>query len=533
MADISKSAANPLKQAETSPSGGSLSWLPYSQRRIAIVAALWVLAFVILTSLALYLHAHPSATLPGDVGLILLIQGIRQPLIVGFINFASDANWPTPAGATVLLVALLLVIFRRWRYAIAALFAGFLADGASFWLNSWVHRPRPNNTHIHAVANIGLSSFPSGHVSHVTAFYGLLLFLTFQELRVHPRWTSWIRVIQAICLYFLVFIGISRVLEGEHWPSDVLASYLLGGLTLVVAIVLYELLGRFKMRNSEGVVENADQAVRRTADSKVVTTLAHAGYAAKAIVYLIIGGLALAVALNIGGGLVDQTGATQVIYHQPFGKFLLIISAIGWFGYALWCVIEATLDTEHYGTDAKGVIVRLGYAVVALTYGALAYFALSLATGKSSSGKSSNAQAQDWTARLLAAPGGVALVIVVGLVVLGVAGALYYRAYTADFRKQLELSQASANVRDAIVLLGRIGNAALGVVFTVIGVFFIVAALQHNPSQAKGLSGALGAMLAQPFGHLLLALVALGLLAYGVYSLTQARYRRIRVPNAG
>ena len=95
------------------------------------------------------------------------------------------------------------------------------------------------------------------------------------------------------------------------------------------------------------------------------------------------------------------------------------------------------------------------------------------------------------------------------------------------------MGQAPPNVQAGIVLLGRVGNAALGVVFTVIGVFFIIAALQRNPGQAKGLSGALGALLAQPFGNLLLAIVALGLLAYGVYSLAQARYRRIRVPNAG
>jgi hypothetical protein len=217
-----------------------------------------------------------------------------------------------------------------------------------------------------------------------------------------------------------------------------------------------------------------------------------------------------------------------VIYNQPFGKYLLIAAGIGWFGYALWCVIEATLDTEHYGSDAKGVVARLGYAVVAVAYGALAYLAFGLATGKSSGGKSSNTQAHDWTARLLAAPGGVALVIVLGLVVLAVAGILFRRAYTADFRRQLEMGQAGANVEKGVILLGRIGNAALGSVFTIIGVFFIVAALQHNPDQAKGLSGALSALLAQPFGNLLLAIVALGLLAYGAYSLAQARYRRIR-----
>lgn len=533
MATVDPNIVTPTNGPGGQPPGAGALGLPYSRRRIALVGALWALAFVIVAGLSLYLRANRQATLPGDAGLLVLIQRITAPGVVAFINFASDANWPVPAGATVFAVILLFVIFRRWRYALTALLAGFLADGLSFTLNGWVRRPRPHGAHIHAVANIGLSSFPSGHVSHVTAFYGFLLFLSVQELRRHPGWSRWIRVAQAICVYFLIFIGVSRLLEGEHWPSDVLASYLLGGMTVVIAIVVYDLLGRFRMRNSEGVVGDADRTARRVADSKGVRMFAHFGYAAKAVVYLIIGGLALAAAFKIGGGLTDQSGAAQVIYHQPFGSFLLILVAIGWLGYALWCLIEATLDTEGYGEDAKGALARLGYAAVGIVYAALAYGAFQLATGKSSGSTNSNAQAQDWTARLLAAPGGVALVVLVGLVTLAIAGVLFYRAYSADFRKQLELGQAPAETRAAIIMLGRIGNGALGGIFTIMGVFFIVAAAQHNPGQAKGLSGALAALLAQPFGHLLLGLIALGLLAYGVYSLAQARYRHIRVASAG
>jgi membrane-associated phospholipid phosphatase len=529
--DLNKKAFAPTGAAESQRPDSPVGWLPYSQRRIAVVAALWGLAFVIVLSLAVTLHARPNTQFPGDVGLLLLVQRIQAPPVVAFINFASDANWPTPAGIIVFAVILLFVIFRRWRYAAATLIAGFLADGAGFALNGWVRRPRPNHVHIHAVQNIGLGSFPSGHVSHATAFYGFLLFLSLQELRVHPQWRPWIRVAQAICVYFLVFIGISRLLEGEHWPSDVLASYLLGGMALALVILIYAALGRIgrvRMRKTEAISEDAGQAARHAADSQLVTTLAHAGYIAKAVVYLIIGGLALAAALRIGGGLADQSGATRVIYHQPFGAFLLILSAIGWFGYALWCEIEAALDTEHYGTSAKGVIARVGYAVVGVIYAGLALFAFSLATGRSSGGKSSNAQAHDWTARLLAAPGGVALVILVGLVTLGVAASLFYRAYATDFRRQLDLAQAPDNVRAGVILLGRVGYAALGTVFSIIGVFFIIAALQRNPGQAKGLSGALAVTLSQPYGDVLLAVIALGLLAYGAYSLAQARYRRIR-----
>jgi uncharacterized protein DUF1206 len=238
--------------------------------------------------------------------------------------------------------------------------------------------------------------------------------------------------------------------------------------------------------------------------------------------------MAIATAMRVGGGLIDQAGTTHVIYQQPLGAFFLILAAIGWLGYALWCLINTVLDTDDRGTDLKGSVARLGYGAVGVTYAVLGYVALGLATGKSSGGQSSNKQAQDGTAHLLSAPAGAALVVLVGLVVLGIAGTLFYRAYTAEFRQQLELGQATSEVKMGVILLGRVGNAALGIIFTIIGLFFIIAAFRHDPQQAKGLSGALGALLEQPFGNFLLAIVALGLLAYGFFSLAQAKYRRIR-----
>lgn len=517
-------------------------WAPWSPRRITLVGALWALAFTLVVVLSIYLHIHPTAQLPGDLGLITLIQQIHQPLLVSFINLASDANWPVPAGVAVFLVIAALALVRHWRAALVALVAGFLADFASFSLNGWVHRPRPHDVHIHAVANIGLGSYPSGHVAHVTAFYGFLFYLATVEMRAHPRLRPWLIAVQVICGYFLLFIGVSRLLEGEHWPTDVFASYLLGGMALVAVIVLYEWLGVYWGRRHERAAakptgdaakatgeaaQETEHAVKRAADTEPVKLYARFGYGAKAIVYLIIGGMALASALGIGGAITDQNGVTHVLYQQPFGAFLLIVAAIGWMGYALWCFLEAALDTERKGTDAKGIVTRVGYAAVGAIYAGLALVAFGLATGKSSGGKSSNAKAQDWTARLLGLPAGPALVVLVGLVTLAIAGALFYVAFTADFRQQLRLSQEPPDAGKVVVFLGRLGYSALGVIFAIVGVFFIVAALQHNPGQAKGLSGALGTLLQEPYGRVLLAIVALGLIAYGVYCLAQARFSRV------
>jgi hypothetical protein len=111
--------------------------------------------------------------------------------------------------------------------------------------------------------------------------------------------------------------------------------------------------------------------------------------------------------------------------------------------------------------------------------------------------------------------------------VLGVAITLYVKAYKAQFERHLNLAGVNAQLRQAAVFMGRFGYAALGVVFTIIGLFLIVAALQENPAQAKGLDSALTELLHQPFGPVLLGIVALGLLAYGVFSFIEARYRRV------
>ena len=271
----------------------------------------------------------------------------------------------------------------------------------------------------------------------------------------------------------------------------------------------------------------AENTAQNAATSTWMTGLARFGYAVKGIVYLIIGGLALKLAIGHGGAATDQRGALQTIYEQPFGKFLLIIAGIGLVGYALWSFIQAIYDTEGKGTKAKGILARVGYAAVGVAYALLAFGALQLALGTGSVGQHSSTTTQDWTARLLKLPFGQAIVVIVGLIVLGVAFYLFNKAYSAKFQNQLALTGRPARLRRWIVDLGRLGYAALGVVFTIMGIFLVVAALQHNPSQAKGLDTSLQELLHQPFGPLLLGIVALGLFCYGIYSLIEARYRRV------
>lgn len=284
------------------------------------------------------------------------------------------------------------------------------------------------------------------------------------------------------------------------------------------------------METKEQIERDASEAkatARSAATSQPVIWLARLGYAARGIVYLIIGGLAIKLATGFGGKITDQHGALQAISQEPFGKFLLVIVVIGLVGYALWKFIEAFFDTDSVGTRAKGMVSRVGDVATGIAYALLALGAISIITGSGNGGKSSNASTQDWTAKLLHNPFGVFLVVVIGLIVIAVAAYLFYRAYAADFRKRLNLSSLSPQWRNWAILSGRFGYAALGVVYGIVGIFLIVAAVKNNASQAKGLSGALQVLIHQPFGPLLLAVVALGLIAYGIYSFVEARYRRL------
>jgi undecaprenyl-diphosphatase len=246
--DTQRARPASARRRQSSPSAMPARWEP---RQIALASGLWLVGLIALVVLSIL--AHQYHTFPGDLRIERWVQNLLpDAALTHFINFASDANWPVPAGIIVIVVTLLLVIARRYRAAIATAIAGFGAANLSFVVNKLVARPRPAGGGIHAVANLGLYSYPSGHVSQVVSFYGFLLYLSIHEGRAHPTWRRWLWIVQVICVYFLICIGPSRVLEGEHWPSDVVASYLLGSLCLAVVIALYHAMGLWWARHQAG-----------------------------------------------------------------------------------------------------------------------------------------------------------------------------------------------------------------------------------------------------------------------------------------
>ena len=249
------------------------------------------------------------------------------------------------------------------------------------------------------------------------------------------------------------------------------------------------------------------------------------GFAAKAVLYSVIGVLALRAAIGAGGRTTGSKGALSTLLDQQFGAVLLVVIAAGLFGYAAWRLAEAVLDPERRGHDAKGIALRISFAVRGLFHAALGVQAVRLAIGSGSGGDQATEQ---WTARLLNAPFGGWLVVIAGVSVAAYGLYQLYRAWVAKLSKQLDLSRLSREAGSWLIKVCRVGIGARGVVFAVIGAYLVRAGIAHSASQAKDTGEALSVIGRQPFGEWLLGAVAVGLIAYAAYEVVQARYRVIR-----
>ena len=255
-----------------------------------------------------------------------------------------------------------------------------------------------------------------------------------------------------------------------------------------------------------------------------VEPAARIGYVAKALLYATVGILAAQAALGRGGRTTDLGGALREVVRAPMGEALLLVVAVGLAGYAAWRVLDAITDAEGKGVGAKGFARRLGSAARGVGHGALAVAAFRLATG---SGDGGGGNSRELASRAVDVAGGSWLLWVAAAAVLGYACYQLYRAYAAKLGSQLDLGAVSAGVGRWVIGLSRAGIAARGIVFGLIGVLLVRAAQHGNPREAGGVRDSLEML--GGMGRWPLAVIALGLVAYAVYELLNARYRRIRV----
>lgn len=255
---------------------------------------------------------------------------------------------------------------------------------------------------------------------------------------------------------------------------------------------------------------------------KLLQQFTRFGLAAKGVVYCLMGLLTVMAALGLSSRKGNKTEAFKMIYDQPFGKVLLIIIAIGLLGYVTLRIFQTFLDSDNKGNDAKGIFTRIGYGVSALLYLGLSIYALKLAIGKSSGGDSK----QFFVSKIMEYPGGEWLVGIAALIIIGAGINQIYKGASGKFMEKVRVIKTGFT--NTFKKAGIMGYVSRGIVLCIIGYFFLQAALNSNPGEAEDTDGAFDFLQAN-FGNVLMGIVALGLVAYGIFMFVKARHQSIHL----
>lgn len=264
------------------------------------------------------------------------------------------------------------------------------------------------------------------------------------------------------------------------------------------------------------VSSQARGAASRAAGNSWLERLTRAGFLGYGALHLLFAYVIIKIAVGRPAEDGDQSGAMQNLAQEPFGAAVIVIIVIGLVAMVIWQLRE--IVTQHRLID------RVASAGRAAFYGYLAWNGVKVLRGKKAS--SADTQ-QDATEGLLASSAGRVAVVVAGLVVLAIGAGLVWSGITRRFEKHLMVSRMTASTRRLIRRLGTAGFVAKGLTYGVAGVLFVVAALRYDPDKARGLDAALRALSDQSYGVWLLLLAALGFIAYGLFALSESRYRKI------
>jgi uncharacterized protein DUF1206 len=261
----------------------------------------------------------------------------------------------------------------------------------------------------------------------------------------------------------------------------------------------------------------------RAADSKPLEYLARGGFICYGVIHLLFAWLALQVAFGHSGQEGDQNGALQSLAGNGFGKFLLVVIAVGMVSLAIWQAFEAIVG-ESGPRDKTAIAERVISGIRAVVYLWLAWTAVKIVTGANSS---SAAKSQNKSSTLMSHTGGRWLVGLIGLVILGVGIGLVVYGVRKKFEKHLKIQEMRPAVRKSTRRLGMAGYSAKGVAYAIAGVLVVIAAVKYDPDKARGLDAALKTLAAHSYGPWLLALIAIGFAAFGVFCFFQAKYRKV------
>lgn len=265
---------------------------------------------------------------------------------------------------------------------------------------------------------------------------------------------------------------------------------------------------------------SAKGAARDVSRNPVFRGLARSGFAVNGLLHIAIGGIAIRVALpGAGGGEADQSGALQQVSSTPGGLFVIWAAVIGLFALGIWQFVSLPLIS---GSDGKKWGRRFNEAAKGVVYLALGSTALIFALGGQTSGSDSS---RSLSAQLIATPGGVFLLVAIGLTVLGIGIGFVAIGFRRGFRKLIVVPRGRAG--RAVVALGVFGYLAQGAALAVVGVLFVVAAVNSDAAAASGLDGALRKLAELPYGVVILVAVGIGFISYGVFQIARVKLARL------
>lgn len=276
---------------------------------------------------------------------------------------------------------------------------------------------------------------------------------------------------------------------------------------------------RSPLRSSSvpGTARSASGAARSAVDHPALEWLARAGFVMNGVVHLLIGWIAVRIALGSGGGgEASNSGALAQIASAPGGQVMLWAGAAAFIALGLWQVTELIVGSEEASDRLKAGAKAAVYVALGLT---TARFA-------SGGGGSDSQTASGATAGLLGSGAGKVALVIVGLVLLGVGGYHVYKGATAKFVEDLERT-GRGRVGRAVIIAGRVGYVAKGVALAIVGGLVIAAVVTADPEKAGGLDAALRTIGEQPFGQVLLVLTGAGIALFGLYSIARARFARM------
>ena len=266
------------------------------------------------------------------------------------------------------------------------------------------------------------------------------------------------------------------------------------------------------------------RAAKDAAYSPTMERLARLGYGIKGLIYITIGLLAIQGALGNAKTPADQLGAIRTFSQLPFAQVLLWVVLIGLISYSLWGIVRAVMDPFHKGTDTEGLLSRGGYLVSAATYATFVLPTYRLIMGDGSSGSNQT----QLVAKIMSMPFGRLIVGVVGVAAIGAGLYQCYLGIESKFEKQFKTYALKPEQYRLAIQIGRFGTVARGIVFAIVGFFFFLAAYTASPGRAQGIDGALDYLAKQPYGLWLMGIVAVGLIAFGIYSLMTAAWFRLK-----